>query len=259
MMRGSMFCLSLLACGSAAMAQSVTVTPSYIGSFDKIDGTNLGVMNLSTAAARNTNNLHQFALRFSVDGLASDQDFRNMTFSVSLGAGLHAANFGSDGFNPYVPNGLNLVTFAPNNPPTWKLASPAQTAIWTNNEDLSTQDLINLFVNTTAASAYRVTPGEAGDNGVASYPNGDPGTPTFIGTALVGFDNGYTGASSVAAVGIIGAEFSYWTNNATGTATQSTSVDNAFTGQSFAIGAIPEPASLGLLGLAGLAALRRRR
>lgn len=212
-------------------AANIAITPTYVGSYNAAD-VSLGALDLSKAASRDPGYYHQFDLSFRLTNTAAGEDFFAVSWNVNLGAGLSEAGFG------YGPASY---LYDPPGP------TPA-TNIYSSNSDLgaSSTDLQALFAavqNKTYANATQI--GEASN--------------AALGSIWVRFEPGYLGATSVSISPPPGAPFQTYTGNSGGAGVATAGSGSQFTGNSFAIAAVPEPTSIGLLGLAAGLGLRRRK
>jgi hypothetical protein len=204
------------------------------------DFSSSSVLDMSSAQPGAATGFHEFAVKFQLNGAATGEDFRGIGFSLSsAGAGTTLATqpFGS-GSTGWLP------TTAEYDPP----GPPAKYNIFETNADPS-NDLLNIVViQSNAGKANTLQSGEA------SAQAG--GFPTELGLFYVQWDG--VSSATLSVNPSTGPDiFSYFTNNGSGTGGNANVSNANVLGDSFVL--VPEPATLGLLGLGALMGLRRRR
>jgi len=249
------FTLSALSASVVALSAPVALAvPSahllveYTGSYAADGVTSLGVLDLSVP--QSAANFHEFDLRIRMDGLASDEDLASVGFTIDEGSGLTFTSYSA--VNPIVAD------FDGNGNPGF---------VYDDNIFFDSGSLgprVLLGHSFFAANAYSRQIGEAGRPAVGD--DDGLGSPTLFGKIRVQWDG-----TSVTELDFNwfenGEQFTIWQNNATGTASFQNGdlksfvfADTLSSTESFAFGSnIPEPGSLALLGLSGVAMLVRRR
>ena len=230
----SLVAVGLLAASSATVqGAAVTVSLEFVSSFDASFTTDLGNPLVDDPGSIDPTDVHTFGLNIALSGMGPLEDFQSVGVNIDMGAGFSPEDFG--GFGAYFATPL---LFDPPGP-----APPGD--VWFINTDASTpNDLQNIFVvlsNIAAAAALQ--PGEPG--------------PLEVGQFSVNFDPVAAGVLTGEAGSLTPTPEGPWFTWNDGQATQQDDSSEGFEGLPFLVD-IPEPSSLALLALGGLAMLRRR-
>lgn len=234
----------------AGAAALLTMDLQYVGSFDNdVNFNPIAPVVFDGSQPYNAANVHQFDVRFGLNGQDLTEDFWTVAFNLHLGPGLTALDFGGGKWNP------SSGSFDSNG----ALAGGVQNHWQAGNGDLGfdSNDLLAINIEAAKTEANNRQYGEA-----VRPKTGTPdllGSPTLLGTIFVTYNG--TQNSQIVLDFITGDPWGTYINNSTGTgATSSRSATTAigdgfqFTG----INPVPEPSTLAALGLTGLTILRRR-
>lgn len=236
-----LFCLLIALPPLAAKAATLSITPSYVQSFDAAQVA-LGKL-ASDGAATPLDGYLQYEFRLSVDGLAAGEDFWTAIFNIQLGPGLENASGWLDPgvaqANGYYAPGTSLSMYDSNG------ATPGGVqAHWQfGNADfgLDANDLQSIIVEASPAEAANRQYGEA----IRPAAGADDGLdyPTLLGTILVRRTE--LTASSIAIVPIQGSAWGIYAGNESADGLATSQAPTSFSAASVEL-AVPEPASLSL-------------
>jgi hypothetical protein len=233
--------------GAASAAPTLTINLKYIGSTTANTQSGLVLMDLNSPTTQSTANLKNYFdvyMLLSPDA-GSQQAFANAAFDLTFGAGIV----------PSARNGTqNLTTnkiFA--NSPT---SSATGVAVFSNplsDQGANAGDLVGLFIaNQNVDNAYADLVGTSSADSAIGFT---AGLGSKIGNFCMMFTGGaLTHNTSIQAFGSAGDNLTVFINPNADTA-----AFNGVVGTPFVIQGVPEPASLGVLALGGLALLARRR
>jgi len=241
-----------LAATAASAAPKLNVSPVYVGTTQ--DFSNFIQRPLLTATPAGFYDV--FDLKFTLAGVASDEDFSTLSVDVKLGPGMTAENFGGSS---------RYFAYSGSTPDINGAAPGGVFPLFATNDDAGTPgDLTNILVNVGRADVARNRQyGEearptSGDN----LQSGETtlGYPTKIGQIFIQW-NGTpaAGTSTLTVAPSAGTFLSTYPGNGTGTGTSTSQSGAIFETTDVTFGIVPEPASLSLLALSALPLLRRRR
>lgn len=245
MNRFSYMAVGVVGLASVAMAEpTITLIPQYVATRTS-GGTivaGFNETNLASGVGNDPTYRHRFNVLMRLDGAVAGEDFRAVTFNVSMGSGVTKATTNwTPASGTFQPD--------PDNDPDTTLN------LFTNNADGATAaDLQAIFVANT--DPFAADSRQYGETPRPEFGSADSlGSPTRLGFFEVNWNgSGPTNLTFTFA----GAAGSVFIGNGSGTGTPLT--DGITTAaNTFVFGsAIPEPTSLALIGLGGLALVRRR-
>jgi hypothetical protein len=236
---------TVLACGGpvAANAATITLEPVYLGSTTStIAPTNAGAqpdVDWTQASSRDGSLRHWFAVVATFAG-AAGEDFRSLAFDVVTGTNLQGINAAGS------TSSVSPAKFRP----AVGTGSTSGASIYSFSGD-NANDLEAILLQQT--DAFSANEHQLAESGSAQFA-----APFTLGYFTLALTDNYQGATSVTMQMTAGANFDYYTNNQAGKSSTSVTTSSGFTGLTYVIPAVPEPAT-GLLTLAGVAALLRRR
>lgn len=213
-------------------AASVDLILEYVGSFESDFSTPVGysLNNPLLPGTVDPTDVHQFAIKFSAEGLPGDQSLSYFAVNTILGSGLTPAPFAGQAYF-----GNTTVSYDPPGPPP---SGP----LFLINEDLGVAgDLQEITVATNQPAAVGLNPGEA--------------APFYMGDFYVQFEG--QSSATLQVVKRPGDVLLYWPG---ASGSEQEAVDYDISSASFAITVVPEPGAIVMLSMAaaGLALVRRR-
>jgi hypothetical protein len=234
--------VALLAASVAAQGATITITPSYVQSFDAAL-VPLGALP-GDGAATPVGGFLQYEFRMTVDDLAPDEDFWTAILNVQLGPGLQAASEwldpGTAQLNGYYPQSPSLATYDGNG-----AAIGGSQFHWQyGNDDFGpdSNDLQSIIIEAAPQEAANRQYGE-----LVRPLEGDPdglGWPTLLGAILVQRTDRLS--STVTVTPIDGSSWGIYTGNAQGDGAPTAQIDSQSFSGGTAMLAVPEPGTLGL-------------
>lgn len=238
-------CLFCLLCGArplSAQAATISITPSYVQSFDAAQNP-LGKL-ADNGATTPLDGYLQYEFRLSLDNLAADEDFWIAVFDIRLAPGLENASGWLDPgvaqANGYYSDTPSLAMYDSNGPSLGGIQAHWQFG----NADfgLDSNDLKSIIVEASPQEAANRQYGEAVRPGQGAADGLD--LPTLLGTILVRRTE--VNSSSVAVVPIDGSAWGTYVNNRLGAGVFTSQEASSFTTSSLQL-VVPEPASFSLL------------
>lgn len=240
---------------ASASAATMTLSLTYLGSTTATGMTGLSVKNLSDPTFETPSWNHVFSVNvasFTPDP-STTQALRLLTFNVNVNGSPAPVGSGGPMVVPTSPNsnyiGNNPNLPGPNSTPT----TPSTVAFFKDNSDAGTDlhDSFAILIDQT--SSYAAYTGKAGQPGSQLTPT------NRLGRIAMQFTGPISQNVTLSVVESDGQSFSWFNANDANNNNFSTTVGGV-TGASIVIPpGVPEPASLGVLGLGGLALLARRR